>query len=187
MPEGEHVIHDYKTMSHSLKAHPVAFLRHDFDALGIVPTAELLNIPNGRQVTVAGLVLVRQRPGSAKGVIFMTIEDETGIANAIIWQNVFGIYRPVVMGARLVSIRGKLQKADNVIHVVAEHVENLSGYLTRLLEDRPDIPTLSPSDELRRPTGDHRQRKKEMIELRDKLREQAEMASNVMPEGRNFH
>jgi error-prone DNA polymerase len=91
------------------------------------------------------------------------------------------------MGSRLVSIRGKLQKADNVIHVVAEHVENLSGHLTKLLLEKTDIPTLSPTDEVRRPTGDRRQKKKEMIELRDKLRDQAEMASNVMPGGRNFH
>ena len=191
MPDGEHVIHDYKTMSHSLKAHPVSFLRQDFARLGIVPTAELDNIPNGRRVTVAGLVLVRQRPGSAKGVIFMTLEDETGIANAIVWQKVFGIYRPVVMGSRLVSVRGKLQKADGVIHVVAEHIENLTGHLSKLLLDNPSIPTLSPADEGRRPTGDHRQKQKlktkNMLELKEALRNQAEMASNVMPGGRNFH
>jgi error-prone DNA polymerase len=191
MPDGEHVIHDYKTMSHSLKAHPVSFLRRDFDRLGIVPTTELLKIPNGRQVRVAGLVLVRQRPGTAKGVIFMTIEDETGIANAIVWQKVFGLYRPVVMGARLVGIRGKLQKADNVTHVVAEHIEDLTGHLSKLLQGKPDIPTLSPTDEVRRPIGDHRQRddlrKQKMIEIREQLRNEAEMAGGVMPGGRNFH
>jgi error-prone DNA polymerase len=191
MPEGEHVVHDYKTMSHSLKAHPVSFLRRDFDQLGIVPTAELLDIPNGRRVTVAGLVLVRQRPGSAKGVIFMTLEDETGIANAIVWQKVFGIYRPVVMGSRLVSVRGKLQKADGVIHVVAEHIENLTGHLSKLLLENPAIPTLSPADEVRRPSMDHRQKpkpvSKDMLTLKEELRHQAEMASEVMPGGRNFH
>jgi DNA polymerase III alpha subunit len=178
-------------MSHSLKAHPVSFLRRDFDRLGIVPTAELLNIPAGRRVTIAGLVLVRQRPGSAKGVIFMTLEDETGIANAIVWQNVFGLYRPVVMGARLVSIHGKLQKADNVIHVVAEHVENLTSHLSKLLLENPSIPTLSPADEVRRPTMDHRQKPgpqtKDMLKLKEELRHQAEVASEVMPGGRNFH
>jgi error-prone DNA polymerase len=191
MPDGEHVVHDYKTMSHSLKAHPVSFLRRDFDEMGIVPTAALLDIPNGRRVTVAGLVLVRQRPGSAKGVIFMTLEDETGIANAIVWQKVFGVYRPVVMGSRLVSVRGKLQKADGVIHVVAEHIENLTGHLSKLLADNPPIPTLSPADEVRRPTMDHRQKQKPrakgILELKEEIRNQAETASDVMPIGRNFH
>jgi error-prone DNA polymerase len=190
MPAGEHVVHDYKTMSHSLKAHPVSFLRPDFDRMGIVQTASLENMRNGQLVTVAGLVLVRQRPGSAKGVIFMTLEDETGIANAIVWQNVFGLYRPVVMGSRLVSVRGKLQMADGVIHVVAEHIENLSGHLSKLLLDNPVIPTLSPADELLKGTRDHRQktpRIKTLIERKEEIRDQAEIASSVMPEGRNFH
>jgi error-prone DNA polymerase len=187
MPDGEHVLHDYKTMSHSLKAHPVSFLRQDFDRMGIVQTAALENIPNGTRVTVAGLVLVRQRPGSAKGVIFMTLEDETGIANAIVWQKVFEVYRPVVMGARLVSVRGKLQKADGVIHVVAEHIEDLTGYLSKLLLENPSIPTLSPADELKKPVADHRRKKKDLLDVKEALRDQAEMASSVMPEGRNFH
>jgi error-prone DNA polymerase len=191
MPDAEHVVHDYKTMSHSLKAHPVSFLRKDFDGLGIIPTVQLQDTPNGRQVTVAGLVLVRQQPGSAKGVIFMTLEDETGIANAIVGRKVFTHYRPVVMGARLVSIRGKLQKADGVIHVVVEHIEDLTSHLSKLLLEKPDIPTLSPADEVRRPTGDPRQssnfRKERLMEIREQIRAQSETASNVMPGGRNFH
>ncbi|MBL0371134.1 error-prone DNA polymerase [Rhizobium sp. KVB221] len=197
MPEGEQVIHDYRTMSHSLKAHPVSFLRRDFSALGIVPTAELENIANGRRVTVAGLVLVRQRPGSAKGVIFMTIEDETGIANAIVWPKVFGVYRPVVMGSRLVGIRGRVQKADGVTHVVAEHVENLTEYLGKLAEEGRMIDALANVDEVRRPVQEHRLRPKpggaalalfkEMPELKEDLRRQVESAANVMPGGRNFH
>jgi error-prone DNA polymerase len=191
MPEGEHVIHDYKTMSHSLKAHPVSFLRRDFDALGIVPTAELASIPNGRRVTVAGLVLVRQRPGSAKGVVFMTLEDETGIANAIVWQKVFGVYRPVVMGARLVSVRGKLQKADGVIHVVAEHIEDLSDHLARLSEAGRAILALAHADEVRRPGFDRRVKSNPAIrnapDHKEDLQHQAERASQVMPGGRNFH
>jgi error-prone DNA polymerase len=193
MPAGEHVIHDYKTMSHSLKAHPLSFLRRDFARMGIIPTAALASesMKNGRRVTIAGLVLVRQRPGSAKGVIFMTLEDETGIANAIVWQKVFGVYRPVVMGSRLVSVRGKVQKAGDVIHVVAEHIENLTGHLSKLVLEDPAIPTLSPADEIRRPSMDHREKTRQdsrkMLELKEEIRNQSEMASDVMPAGRNFH
>jgi error-prone DNA polymerase len=95
------------------------------------------------------------------------------------------------MGSRLVSIRGKLQKADNVIHVVAEHIENLTGHLTKLLQDTSSIPTLAHADEVRRPTWDHRQKPKphtkNMIEMKEELRRKAEIVSNVMPGGRNFH
>ncbi len=85
MLPGEQVIEDYRYLSLSLKAHPVSFLREDFRRAGITRNVDLLSVPNGKRVTIAGLVLVRQRPGSAKGVIFMTLEDETGVANAIVW------------------------------------------------------------------------------------------------------
>jgi len=197
MPAGEHVIHDYKTMSHSLKAHPVSFLRGDFDRLGILRSVDLDTTPNGRRVTVAGLVLVRQRPGSAKGVIFMTLEDETGVANAIVWPAVFGIYRPVVMGARLVGVRGKLQKADGVIHIIAEHVEDLTEHLATLSADGRTLESLANADEVRRPIIEQRLNPrqggaaaallKEMPELREDLRRQVDNAQRVMPGGRNFH
>ena len=90
---------------------------------------------NGERVTVAGLVLVRQRPGTAKGVIFMTLEDETGIANTIVWARAFETYRPVVIGARLVAVTGPLQSASGVIHVVMEHIEDLTPLLRRLSEE----------------------------------------------------
>jgi error-prone DNA polymerase len=185
MPEGEHVIHDYKAMSLSLKAHPIAFLRQDFAALGIIPTVALQTIPNGRHVTVAGLVLVRQRPGSAKGVIFMTLEDETGIANAIVWQKVFSTYRPVVMGARLVSVCGKLQKAHGVIHVVAEHIEDLSVHLAKLLEaGRSSQPH---AEQTGRKHQARQQGAKDIVLEKEDLRKRTDMASSVMPGGRNFH
>src|SRR6185312_2119196 len=95
-------------------------------ARSIVRCEQLAELPSGRHVAVAGIVLVRQRPGSAKGVIFATLEDETGIANAIIWTRVFEAYRPVVMGARFVAITGKLQSQAGVIHVVADHLEDLT-------------------------------------------------------------
>ncbi|WP_412178981.1 OB-fold nucleic acid binding domain-containing protein [Rhizobium sp. TRM95796] len=84
-----------------------------------------------------------RRAGSAKGVIFMTIEDETGVANAIVWPKVFEAYRPIVMGARLAGVRGRVQKADGVIHVVAESVENLTDHLAKLSDDRRLIESLA--------------------------------------------
>ncbi|MCP4936162.1 MAG: hypothetical protein GY927_18660, partial [bacterium] len=93
MPQGEHVIQDYRYLSLSLKAHPVSFLRDDFRQNGMVENGQLESIANGRRITIAGLIVVRQRPGSAKGVVFMTLEDETGIANVIVWSKVFEHYR----------------------------------------------------------------------------------------------
>ena len=153
---------------------------------------------NGRTVTVAGLVLVRQRPGSAKGVIFMTLEDETGVANIIVWPKVFETFRSEVMGARLVSVRGRLQKSDGVIHLVASHVENMTPALGLLAEEAHTIDSLANADEVRRPVDDdHRIRQrpagtvaallKEMPELAEDISAIAEKARKVMPGGRNFH
>jgi error-prone DNA polymerase len=99
-------------------------------------------------VTVAGLVLVRQRPGTAKGVIFATLEDETGIANVIVWPKVFETFRPVVLGARLISVTGKLQNASNVVHVVADEIEDLTPLLRRLSEDTIPIGSVACPDEV---------------------------------------
>ena len=105
MPLGEHVIHDYRSLGFSLKAHPVSFLRA---AARTRPASRRMRgssrFRNGRRVSVAGLVLVRQRPGSAKGVIFMTLEDETAIANIIVWPKTFERFRPIVLGARFVRV-----------------------------------------------------------------------------------
>src|SRR5262249_33304455 len=132
---GEHVVEDYRHLHLSLKAHPVSFLRADFSARGIVRHEQLTAIASGRRVTGAGLVLVRQRPGSASGVIFMTLEDETGIANTIVWPKIFEEFRPVVLGARLVSVTGRVQSESGVIHIVADRVDDLSPLLRRLSED----------------------------------------------------
>jgi error-prone DNA polymerase len=138
MPPGQQVVEDYRHLRLSLKAHPVSFLRADFDKRGILRHERLADIASGRRVTVGGLVLVRQRPGTAKGVIFATLEDETGIANVIVWPKIFEIFRPVVLGARLVSVTGKLQNASGVIHVVADEVKDLTPLLRRLSEDTAD-------------------------------------------------
>ena len=161
MPLSEHVVNDYQTVRLSLKAHPMRFLREHYAKRGFVTAGELASVRDGKPVSVAGLVLIRQRPGSAKGVVFITIEDETGIANLVIWPDVFERQRKVVMGARLMAVRGLVQRdedeqqqpdcrgqcgpAHGVIHVVARGLEDDSALLRHLSEDA--LPsTLSQSD-----------------------------------------
>jgi error-prone DNA polymerase len=137
MSPGEHVVEDYVTTGLSLKAHPVGFFRDHLTALGALPNAGLRSetLRQDATVTVAGLVLVRQRPGTAKGVIFMTLEDETDIANIIVWPKAFEKNRRVVMTARFLAVRGRLQRAGLVIHVVAERFFDLSAELPKLRDD----------------------------------------------------
>ncbi len=193
MPLGEHVVADYRHLHLSLKAHPVSFLRGELERRGIVRHERLGALPSGRIVTVAGLVLVRQRPGSAQGVIFMTLEDETGIANTIVWPKVFEIFRPVVLGARLISVTGKLQNEQNVIHVVAHRLDDLS-HLLRSLAATTFTEALAHVDEVRRPIDDRtpRQGARKLAQLIKEepglLGELAPAAvAKVMPKGRNFH
>jgi len=153
MPPGQQVVEDYRHLRLSLKAHPVSFLRADFESRGILRHERLADIPSGRRVTVGGLVLVRQRPGTAKGVIFATLEDETGIANVIIWPKVFEAFRPAVLGARLVSVTGRLQSASNVIHVVADEIKDLTPLLRRLSDDARIAATPPPGPEAAMPKG----------------------------------
>jgi error-prone DNA polymerase len=132
MSLGEHVLQDYRTTGLSLKEHPLALLRDVLEDRRILPNRRLQEIPAGTKVRVAGLVLIRQQPGSAKGVIFMTLEDETGIANIIVWRRTFERFRPIVMGARLVQCEGPVQREGEVIHVVAHRLIDLSPLLRRL-------------------------------------------------------
>jgi error-prone DNA polymerase len=124
-----HVAEDYRTTGLSLKAHPCRFFRPLLTRLGAVPTAQLASMRDGARVTVGGLVLIRQRPGTAKGVVFATLEDETGIANTVVWPDVFAPNRRTVMSASFLVVSGKLQRASDVIHVVAERFIDLSPRL----------------------------------------------------------
>jgi error-prone DNA polymerase len=133
MPAGEEVVEDYRHLHLSLKGHPLAFLRTALDRRNIRRSEELIGLAPDRRLSVAGLVLVRQRPGSAQ-TVFVTVEDETGIANIIVWSHVFERYRAIVMGARLVQVTGKLQRESGVIHVVAERFEDLTPMLRHLNE-----------------------------------------------------
>ena len=136
MALSEHVVEDYVATGLSLKDHPVRFFRNRLTALGVVRNAALRGdeLRQDSRVTVAGLVLVRQRPGTAQGVIFMTLEDETDIANIIVWPKVFAKNRRTVMSARFLAVRGRLQRAGLVIHVVAESFVDLSAELPWLRE-----------------------------------------------------
>src|SRR5262249_3590035 len=129
---GEEVIADYRALHLTLKSHPMALLRDDLARLNMVPSAALGTSRDGMRLAVAGIVLVRQRPGTAKGVIFATLEDETGIANIIIWPDTFARYRKAVLGSRLMGVIGKLQREGQVVHVIAERIVDLSHHLDRL-------------------------------------------------------
>ena len=122
MTDGREVVEDYRSLQLSLRAHPISFLRDQLSAMNIVRCADLTTIRSGRNIEVAGVILVRQRPGSAKGVLFVTIEDETGVANGIIWPNKFEIYRRQVMSASMIAMRGRLQKEGEVIHVICDRI-----------------------------------------------------------------
>ena len=122
MTDGREVVEDYRTTQLSLRAHPLSFLRPELDAMRIVRCADLAQLRDGRNVEVAGIALVRQRPGSAKGVLFVTIEDETGIANGILWPDKFEIYRRPIMSASMIAMRGRLQKEGEIIHIICDRI-----------------------------------------------------------------
>jgi error-prone DNA polymerase len=132
MPLGEHVVEDYASLSLTLKRHPLAFLRQELAGEGLVTAAELAHLPVDRRLAIAGIVLIRQRPGSANGVVFITIEDETGIANLIIWPQILERFRRAALGATLLRCIGKLQREESVIHVVAHRLADMTPRLNTL-------------------------------------------------------
>jgi len=149
MTLGQHVAEDYTALSLSLKRHPVAFLRPELARDGMVRAADLAGLPLDRRLAIAGLVLVRQRPGTASGVIFVTIEDETGVANLILWPAVFEAYRRVALGASLLGCIGRLQREGIVMHIVAERLLDLSPRLRQLRcpnQAASEVPQRRPPD-----------------------------------------
>ncbi len=157
MPLGEQVVADYQTVRLSLKAHPMQFLREHYRGKGFTTADQLGSLKYGRRVSLAGLVLIRQRPGSAKGVCFITLEDETGIANLVIWPDAFAAQRKIVMGARLMAVHGMVQRDEEVIHVVARTLVDDTAMLRAISEET--LPsTLSAGDgagSWRAPVGGH--------------------------------
>lgn len=140
MPLGEHVVEDYATTGLTIKRHPLAFLRAELAREGLVAAADLATLPVGRRLAVAGLVLIRQRPGSANGVVFVTLEDETGIANLIVWPAILERFRRAALGATLLYCRGRLQREESVIHLVAEDLRDWTARLNTLRERTGDDP-----------------------------------------------
>ncbi len=155
MPICEHVVADYQTLRLSLKAHPMSFLRASMARQGYCTAADLATLRNGQSLRLAGLVLVRQRPGSAKGVCFITLEDETGVANLVVWPKVMAAFRKVVMTARLLQVTGRVQRdpASGVVHVVVDALTDRNDALLRLSDSRL-APPLSRADEVARPIPD---------------------------------
>ena len=184
MPVSENVVHDYRTMSFSLKAHPVSFMRQQLDRRGIVRCGDLERKRNGQRVEVAGLVLVRQRPGTATGVVFATLEDETGIANIVIWSTAFEKHRRVILASRMMAVKGRLQVEGRVIHVVAESFTNMTDDLVALAGGHSiGDETLGRGDEGR--SGDTPPFYERPRIRADEAVERAARAA--LPKGRNFH
>jgi error-prone DNA polymerase len=189
MPPGEEVVEDYRHLTLSLKAHPVSFVRQHLATRNIMPASALGTIDTTKRprINVGGLVLVRQRPGSASGVIFMTLEDETGVANIIVWPKVYERLRALVIGARFVSVTGRLQNESGVIHVIADQMEDLTPLLGLLSGRGSGLSALARADEVKRPQN---LRIKADIAAHAQRLVQAEVQSEMgemLPKGRNFH
>jgi len=153
MGEGAEVVEDYRASGLSLRAHPLAFLRDELRARKMITCEELQTVKDGRWIDLAGIVLVRQKPGSAKGVMFITLEDETNVANLVVWTNVFEKFRRVVLGASMVGVRGQVQREGKVIHVIAQRLEDLSPLLASVgnRADVADIYRVSRADVVKSP------------------------------------
>ncbi|MGY6551747.1 MAG: error-prone DNA polymerase [Erythrobacter sp.] len=186
MPLSEEVVADYQTTRLSLKAHPMAFLRADLAERGFVRAADLRERKFRSMVKVAGVVLIRQRPGSAKGVTFITLEDETGVINLVVWPDLKEKLRKVVMGARLIEVRGRVEYDDEVIHVIAAHMEDATCALHALSDDLLDAP-LARADHVNTPISGRRPPARHDL---------ADLASNIeghprnhriLPKSRDFH
>ena len=166
MSTSEHVVHDYAATSLSLKAHPVSFVREKLDQFNITPTGKLNTLKDGAFIKVAGLVLVRQRPGTAGGICFMTIEDETGFANLVIFEKLFETFRKEILQSRLIMVEGKLQIEGEVIHVIVKRCHDFSKLLRTLTPaQKEDLPllTLAYPDEKSIPPAVNRKTQKREV------------------------
>src|SRR5690606_3936044 len=193
MPPGEHVIHDYRSLGLSLKAHPLSFLRDRLDRLGITPNERLPRVPDKSRVSVAGLVLVRQRPGKGNA-IFLTLEDDKAVANVIVWKRDFERLLPVIMSSKFVRVTGRLQSESDVVHIVAETIEDLTPWLSILLEEAAHSCPEEPEDgasvgagmEGRRKLAPFVRRNAPVRQGAPDIETLARKAGSVMPKGRNF-
>lgn len=156
MPAGREVVEDYESTGLSLKAHPLSFLRAALSRRNVVTAEDIKSIRNGRKIKVAGIVLVRQRPGSAKGVLFITLEDETGSMNLIVWPKLFDKYRRTILGSGMLGCEGRIQREGDVIHIIATRLVDLSGTLAKVGEKEHFPLPNTPADEGGGSGGDRR-------------------------------
>lgn len=178
MSTSEHVVHDYAATSLSLKGHPVSFVREQLNQLHVLTASGLAKAKEGENVKVAGLILVRQRPGTANGICFVTLEDETATANLVVFPNLFNQYRKEIIQSRLLMVEGKLQREGEVIHVIVKRCFNLSKLLQRLIPDRTNdtsLNTRARSDETSSRGPDTRDKSQPRL-----------IQEKIFPEGRNF-
>jgi error-prone DNA polymerase len=137
--EGHDIVADYASLGLTLRRHPLALLRDRLEKRGVIDTQALWDLPNGRWVTTAGLVITRQRPGSASGVTFVTLEDEVGYVNLIVWKRVADEQRAALLESRLLEVRGQVQREGDVLHVIAQRLGNLSALLGDLMVESRDF------------------------------------------------
>ncbi|MFA6083545.1 error-prone DNA polymerase [Mucilaginibacter sp.] len=178
MSEGEHVVQDYASTALSLKAHPVSFVREKLAQLRVLSTKQISETPHDEWVKVAGIVTVRQRPGTAGGVCFITIEDETGFSNLVVWESLFDTYRKEILRSKLLMVEGKLQREGNVVHVIVRRCYDYSKLL-RTMNDANQgqqlALTFSRADERSAP-----------YPAQNKKTQVREDVQDVIPKGRNF-
>lgn len=178
MSLSEHVVQDYASTSLSVKAHPVSFVREQLGSFNVLSASALQQARDGDDVKVAGLVLVRQRPGTASGICFITIEDETGTANLVVFKKLFDKFRKEIIQSKLLMVEGKLQREGEVIHVIVRRCHNFSGLLQQLNASEREGLTLKPmsrSDEVTAP-----------VLPKPKEHGRVVVQGKIFPEGRNF-
>ncbi|EKU72572.1 error-prone DNA polymerase [Sphingobium yanoikuyae] len=186
MGEGAEVVEDYRASGLSLRAHPVAFLREELKARRMITCEQLRTTRDGRWIELAGLVLVRQKPGSAKGVMFITLEDETDVANLVVWTNIFEKNRRTVLGASMMGVRGQVQREGEVIHVIAQRLDDMSAMLASVgrRADVADIYRVSRADIVRNPMApDPRDREQRPLgkDARDIYIPDLRLGSGIIP------
>jgi error-prone DNA polymerase len=176
MSLSEHVVQDYASTTLSVKAHPVSFIRQQLNDLRVLSSADLKNARHGDMVKISGLILVRQRPGTASGICFITLEDETGTSNLVVFKKLFDKYRKEIIQSRLLMVEGQLQREGEVIHVIVRRCFNFNKLLNHLIpvnHDHESIGTKLRSDETTAPPPDPRDKP-------------TSVQANIFGEGRNF-
>ncbi|MGB5780125.1 MAG: OB-fold nucleic acid binding domain-containing protein, partial [Allopontixanthobacter sediminis] len=194
MPLSEEVVADYQTQRLSLKAHPMAFLRASLGERSFVRACDLRARKFRSMVQVAGVVLIRQRPGSAKGVCFITLEDETGVINLVIWPDLMKKQRRIIMGARLMEVRGRVEYDDEVIHVIAAHLTDATQDLHALSDDMLNSP-VARGDHVNNPLPGKFSPREHIDALPEQLEQpptrghprNARIIPRIIPKSRDFH